>query len=442
MAGIAGIAAPGRQPQVERMLDSLSHRGRLGRAVLDTPVATLGSVWPQAQAGRAMLDHNGVRDDAENDHFASARVSDGKLILERDPLGVAPLYYGRTEDGILCFASEVKALLQVTADVCEFPPGHLWEGQCLKPLFRLEQQTPVADPPEQVAAELRRRLTAAVEKCVNGDVAGSWLSGGLDSSTIAAMARPGVKTLHTFAAGLPGAPDLDYARQVADHIWSEHHEVVVTLPDMLDVLPEVIFHLESFDALLVRSSITNYLVGRAAAEYVPTAFSGEGGDELFGGYQYLKSLDMRVLADELLDITGRLHNTALQRVDRCAAAHGLVPHVSFLDPEVLDYAVRIPVEMKIRHGVEKWILRQAADGLLPQVVLDRGKAKFWEGTGLGDLLARYAADRISDADFARERVLPNGWQLASKEELFYYRVFKEHFGSAGDLRWMGRTKGA
>jgi asparagine synthase (glutamine-hydrolysing) len=144
----------------------------------------------------------------------------------------------------------------------------------------------------------------------------------------------------------------------------------------------------------------------------------------------------------LLDITGRLHNTALQRVDRCAAAHGLVPHVCFLDPEVVDFAMRIPVEMKIRQGVEKWILRRAADGLLPASVLARTKAKFWEGTGLSDLLACYANDRVSDGDFNRERILPNGWSLASKEELFYYRIFHEHFDGAGDLAWMGRTKGA
>lgn len=442
MAGIAGVAAPGRQQQVESMLDSLSHRGRLGRAVLESESATLGVVWPQAQAGSAMPDRNSVRDGVGPGHCAAARVRGGVLFLERDALGVAPLYYGRTHDGVLCFASEVKALLRVTNDVHEFPPGHVWDGQGFKPVFRLEPQAPIADPPEQVAAELRRRLTAAVEGCVNGNVAGCWLSGGLDSSTLAALVRPRVMDLHTFAVGMPGGPDLAHARQVAEHVLSRHHEVIVTLQDALAVLPDVIFHLESFDALLVRSSVTHYLVARAASDHVPTAFTGEGGDELFAGYHYLKSVEATRLADELLDITGRLHNTALQRVDRCAAAHGLVPHVCFLDPEVVDYAMRIPVEMKIREGTEKWILRQAADGLLPASVLNRTKAKFWEGTGMGDLLACYANDRVSDGEFARERTLPNGWNLSSKEELLYYRIFREHFGGAGDLAWMGRTKGA
>ena len=122
-------------------------------------------------------------------------------------------------------------------------------------------------------------------------------------------------------------------------------------------------------------------------------------------------------AGELADITGRLHNTALQRVDRCAAAHGLVVYVPFVNPEVVDYALRIPVELKIRDGVEKWILRQALEGLLPPPVLNRPKAKFWQGAGVGELLARYADGTISDGDFARERKLDNGWELAGKEEL-------------------------
>ena len=211
---------------------------------------------------------------------------------------------------------------------------------------------------------------------------------------------------------------------------------------MLAVLPEVIYHLESFDALLVRSSITNYLVAQAASDYVPAVFSGEGGDELFAGYEYLKSLEPEALPDELIDITGRLHNTALQRVDRCAAAHGTLAHVAFLDPDVAAYALQIPIEYKLRDGIEKWILRRAMDGALPERVLSRTKAKFWAGAGVGDLLARYADAEITNADFRRERRLSNGWMLDSKEEMLYYRIFREWFGTMADLSWMGRSKGA
>jgi asparagine synthase (glutamine-hydrolysing) len=264
----------------------------------------------------------------------------------------------------------------------------------------------------------------------------------LDSSTIATIARPHLRTLHTFAAGVEGAPDLEYARELAAHIGTDHHEVIVRFDDMLQVLSNVIYHLESFDALLVRSSITNHLVAQAASRYVSTVFSGEGGDELFAGYDYLSTLDPAALPDELVDITGRLHNTALQRVDRCASAHGTLAMVAFADPNVVEYALRIPSEFKLRDGVEKWILRQAMAASLPHRVLTRRKAKFWEGAGVKDLFAKYADKEISDGDFGRARTLPNRWKINSKEEPMYYRFFKEHFGDLTDLNWMGRTKGA
>jgi len=146
------------------------------------------------------------------------------------------------------------------------------------------------------------------------------------------------------------------------------------------------------------------------------------------------------LADELIDLTQRLHNTALQRVDRSASAHGTVAYVCFLDSEVIDYALRIPAEYKLHNNVEKWILRVALDGELPEKVLKRKKAKFWEGAGVEELMAGYAEQSISDSDFNAEQHLANGWTLNSKEELLYYRIFEENYGDLEDYSWMGRTK--
>jgi asparagine synthase (glutamine-hydrolysing) len=299
---------------------------------------------------------------------------------------------------------------------------------------------------EEAAVKLLQCLDQAVAKhlALSNDV-GAWLSGGLDSSSIAALARTQSPQVHTFSAGLRGAPDPEYARLVAAFIDSEHHELEVSPEGILTVLPDVIYHLESFDALLVRSSIMNYLVGKLASDYVPTVFSGEGGDEMLAGYEYLKSIEQSDLPEELVDITNRLHNTALQRVDRCSAAHGLTVCAPFLDREVVETALRIPPEYKLwRNGtvVGKWVLRQAMSGLLPDVVINRPKAKFWEGSGITDMLKMYADDLISDADFRSERALPDGSRLISKEELMYYRVFREHFGGLTDLSFVGRTKGA
>lgn len=445
MSGIAGINQSGKQDLVEKMLGKIAHRGRAGREIIASEDATLGVVWtePQAESVSRLKKENAVADDAGSGHLAYAQVKDGELTLLRDHLGVAFLYYGLNEEDAVCFASEVKALLGYCSDIRQVPPGHEYKGGLIEPYFELEKQEPVGESPEAVAEELLRRLMASVEKRIEmGGIVGSWLSGGLDSSTMAALARPLVDKLHTFAAGLKGAPDLDHASELADYIKSEHHEVIPDFDELLKALPDVIYHLESFDALLIRSSITNYMVAKMASEYVEVVFSGEGGDELFAGYAYLKSIDKDLLADELIDITGRLHNTALQRVDRSSTAHGTVAHVGFLDPHVVDYALRIPVEYKLRDDVEKWILRRAMDGRLPERVLTRAKSKFWEGAGVLELISDYAEKKITDSDFGRERTLPNGWVINTKEELMFYRIFREHFGELGDLTWMGRTKGA
>lgn len=444
MSGIAGIAAAGQQSLVAQMLRRQRHRGPAGQAVVEHDGVTLGLVWTSAQLGSVagLEERHEAADEASNSRFVRATAGHGQVELVRDPLGVAPLYFGFTKDGYLGFASEAKGLLGVTTDIHEFPPGHRYIDGALECYSELKPQPPEIQPPIDMARELRRLLEVAVERRVHGEAIGSWLSGGLDSSTLAALARPLVTRLHTVAVGLPGAPDLEHARAVAEYLGTDHHEYVVDLADLLAVLSPVIYHLESFDALLVRSSLVNYLASKCASDHVSVVLSGEAGDELFAGYEYLRDLNSAELPAELVDITKRLHNTALQRVDRSASAHGSVALVPFTDPDVVDYALRIPVEYKLRDGVEKWILRRAMDGALPESVLNRRKSKFWQGAGVESLLADHADERISDADFGRERILANGWTLHTKEELLYYRIFREHFGDLGDLSWVGRTKGS
>ena len=441
MSGIAGIARPGMRAQVETMLTKLAHRGPEKFEVIETPWATLGVVTQDQGTVDLLSDQNLAQDAHGGIHCAWAQVSESGVQLKRDPLGVVPMYYGSLPAGEMAFASEVKALLPVTTDVTELPPGNTLDDGRLKSYFQLGRLAEFEMPFEDCKRELRSRLEAAVEKRIGDGDVGAWLSGGLDSSTLAALARPYVQSLHTFAAGVEGSDDLVYAREVADFLDTTHYEVVVTLADMLDALPEVIYHLESFDAWLVRSSITNYLVAERASDYVPAVFSGEGGDELFAGYDYLKNIPPDSLADELVDITGRLHNTALQRVDRCASAHGTTAYVGFLDVNVVDWAFHIPAAYKLHAGVEKWILRQSVSDLLPDSVTFRPKAKFWQGAGVAEQIAEYANQQIDDTEFDHDRQLANGWRMNSKEELYYYRIFQEHFGNLEDLSWVGRTKG-
>jgi asparagine synthase (glutamine-hydrolysing) len=442
MAGIAGILQNGEKQQVEQMLDTIAHRGEFGKEILEMENATIGVVWSQHEdeSIKKLTKKRIFKDGPGYGHSVEIARKNKHWEICRDELGVAPLYTAFNQNGIFVFASEVKALLPFSSDISEMPPGHTLTASGLKQNFVLRKRNQLISDPQVIATELRSVLKSAIKKRINSDSIGAWLSGGLDSSTLAALARPYVDTLHTFAGGLKDAPDFRFAKEVANFIGSEHHEVVISVESMLDILPDVIYQLESFDGILIRSGIINLSIAYAASEYVSEVFSGVGGDELFAGYDYLKSIPLSKLDDELIDITSRLHNTSLQRVDRSASAFGTTAHVIFTDPEVFEFALRIPAELKLKDGTEKWILRKAMEGLLPENTLTRTKTKFWKGAGVGTLISEFASANITDSDFKNEKTLRNGWNLSTKEELLYYRIFKEHFGEPDNLSWMGRSE--
>ena len=442
MAGIAGISTTNAAKEVAEMLEKIRYRGRHDISVSENDGTTLGIIWNDNESVSVRKYLNAGETGYYNSpgSFVRVRPEKGRFIIYRDELGVTPLYYGRDEKGNTCFASEVKALLPVVKEIKELSPGHILDGNGERRYYSLTRSAGSEKSHEEIASGLHDLLDKAVKGCIRTEDAGSWLSGGLDSSVICALASGHVRKLKTFSAGLKGAPDLEFAREAASYIKSEHHELVITVQELISALPEVIFHLESFDALLVRSSLTNYLVGRMASDHVSEVFSGEGGDELFAGYEYLKSIPVEDLGEELVRITCSMHNTALQRVDRCASAHGLTAHVVFADPAVVEFAFTIPDEYKIYDNTEKWLLRKAMEGLLPEKILMREKAKFWEGAGIMELISDYADTVITDHDFAAERLLPDGTVINSREELLYYRIFRDHFGSDISLSWMGRTK--
>jgi len=248
-----------------------------------------------------------------------------------------------------------------------------------------------------------------------------------------------LKKLYTFSGGLENSSDFKYARIVAEKIKSEHLEIVVTYDEIIKALPQVIYHLESFDAYLVRSTIINYIVTSKAKTYIDHVFSGESGDEFFAGYDYLKSIQLNELPNELIKITKALSNTAFQRVDRSAYSHGIIPHLPFSDPEVVNYSLKIPPELKIHNGIEKWILRESARDILPDEILNRPKEKFWQGSGIKNILEDYAEQKITNDDFRLNRNLKNGFTIRTKEEFLYYKIFEEHFGEFENFHWLGFT---
>lgn len=274
---------------------------------------------------------------------------------------------------MFCLGSE--GLMKATTNIHELPPGTILEGKAIKTYFEVSLQEPVSTPEQEIIIKLRSLLAQSVDTCIGDGDVGAWLSGGLDSCVIASLASQRTEKMHTFVGGVPGAPDVEYSKEMAEYLHTRHHEVIIDPEEVVKVMPDIIYYLESFDALLVRSSILNYLVGRETSQYVPAVFSGEGGDELFAGYDYLKGVDPEDLPAELIDITNRLHNTALQRVDRSASANGVVPLVCFLDPRVVNYATKIPASFKLNGGIEKRILRKTFSDLIPPRVLNRKKGK-------------------------------------------------------------------
>lgn len=489
MSGIAGVLFPQNQNYMTQMLQKIEHRGTTKHQILEGPDKALGAIGFKAISekpgpvttpsediaivfdGRLtnrsslekLLEFHKIKEGSDTEivmhayeefgtrvfgrlegEFALAIVQRDRFLLARDRLGIRPLYYG-FHYGMVCFASEIKALVGIASQIHEFPPGNfLLSDQGMynyQPYFPKPVQL---DGALESAQQLTEHLRTAVQRAIpEGAEVGVWLSGGVDSSVIAALARPFADRLYTFSAGIEGAPDLEYARQVARHIGAEHYERIYTLEDMRKVLEKVIYHLESFDAPLVHSAVSNYLVSELAADYVPFVLSGEGGDELFAGYAYQKEYSSEVeLTLSIQDAIAALHNTALQRVDRSAATHRTGVAVPFLDPDVVRYALAIPARWKIRgpQEMEKWPLRQGLADALPDEVIWRGKSKFWEGSGSGETLTNFADQEISDEEFAAERDLGSEGQLHSKEELMYYRIFKEYFGDSIPLAEVGRTQ--
>ena len=375
--------------------------------------------------------------------FSFAILGRSELFLARDALGIKPLYHSE-RDGWLYFASEAKALIPLGSKITEFPPGSWYSsGSGFHRYFSLEDWAGGPPGEAEPAVTIRGSLESAVEERLVSDVpVGVFLSGGGDSSIVAAIMKKRVEQLHSFSVGMPGSSDLDFARRVASYLGTEHHERVFTEADMVKALPEIIYHLESFDFALVRSAVANYLVAELASRHLKVVLAGEGADEVYSGYHYLKELRETERSKELLRITAALHNLNLQRVDRMTMAHGLEARVPYLDLDHVRAALRVPAALKERGGVEKWALREAFSGSLPDDVLWRTKEKFSRGAGSAGVFERIAGDEISDAAFEREKDIDGGLTLRSKEELYYYRVFKEFFPDSliKSLGWTARPE--
>ncbi|NPV12482.1 MAG: asparagine synthase [Ignavibacteria bacterium] len=431
MTRIVGINKPERFDLIKDMLIKFPYKNWKNQKVFSTEHSTFGIV------SNTLTDEEFDKFEKEkfveqnifDDHFARAREINGSLVLERDYPGVAPLYFGYTNDGSLVFASEIKALIGITHKINELKPGSIFQDNKINSTDVVNTDNVFLELDEiSIGKKLKDLIEQTISKRIYKGKIGSWLSGGLDSSIIAKIVSKFYPDLYTFSGGLKGSSDLQYASLMAEHLKTKHFEIIVSIDEILKELPEVIYALESFDVYLVRSSVINYMITKKAFEYIDYVFSGEGGDELFAGYSYLKTFNLSDLPAELNALINVLHNTALQRVDRCSMSFGVQAIVPFAVSEIIKFAVKIPPELKIKNGIEKWILRKAFEDVLPDKIIKRKKEKFWEGSNVKNLISEYADFKISDEEFRSQRKTKSNSVLRSKEEYFYYKIFTECFG--------------
>ncbi len=512
MCGIVGIYGQQDAQAGLRMLRRLTHRGPDGQGAVALPSAWLGHrrlsiVDPRggrqpltSEDGRLHLVGNGeiynyddlrsmlgevVLTSASDNEVALNLVEENgpaaleelagmfaflmagesySFIAARDPVGIKPLYWAHRGDEWR-FASEINAFdADWQSEVEFFPPGHYWtpeEGLVRfanpVPTGRQERfappESPDAEPPPELIEELRSTVVAAIERHMMADVpVGVFLSGGLDSSIVAAIAaehygRRG-EALKTFAVGSEGSADLELARLVADRLGTEHHERVFTAEEARDVLPEVVRIIESYDPSLVRSAVPNYFLSEMAVQSVKVVLTGEGADELFAGYQYHSAIEGHAdLQDEIVRGVETLHGLNLQRCDRVTMVHGLEARVPFLDLDVIALGLSIPAGWKLRGDdrPEKWLLRRAFEGMVPTEVLWRQKAEFGDGSGAAMALIDQAyvdddEDRLTGAGNGTANAKSaNGKshgvpEFRSEEEAAYYRIFHAHLGGVSPER--------
>jgi asparagine synthase (glutamine-hydrolysing) len=385
--------------------------------------------------------------------FAIYDVAKDEYFIARDHMGIIPLYIGWDQNGTFYVASELKALEGYCSKIQLFPPGHYMSSKDSEFVQWYKREWTDYDAVKENATsieEIKLALEAAVHRQLMSDVPyGVLLSGGLDSSITSAIAKKYAQKriesgdtvdawypqLHSFAVGLEGSPDLAAAQVVADHLGTIHHEIKFTIQEGLDAVRDVIYNIETYDVTTIRASTPMYLMARVIKSMgIKMVLSGEGSDELFGGYLYFhKAPNAREFHEETVRKLSKLHMYDCLRANKSLAAWGIEGRVPFLDKEFMDVAMRINPQDKMINGerMEKWVLRKAFEDMLPASVAWRQKEQFSDGVGYSwiDTLKEMVAKEISDEQLANAKYKFPIQTPTSKEEYYYRSIFTEHFPS-------------
>ncbi|MFA5297961.1 MAG: asparagine synthase B [Lutibacter sp.] len=385
--------------------------------------------------------------------FALYDADKDEYFIARDHMGIIPLYMGWDANGTFYVASELKALEGVCTKIELFPPGHFLsskDGELTKWYSRDWMDYDAVKDNQTSIDEIHDALEAAVHRQLMSDVPyGVLLSGGLDSSVTSAIAKKYSEKriesgdtqgawwpqLHSFSVGLEGSPDLAAARLVANHIGTVHHEIKFTIQEGLDAIRDVVYKLETYDITTIRASTPMYLMARVIKSMgVKMVLSGEGADELFGGYLYFhKAPNKREFQEETVRKLSKLHMYDCLRANKSLAAWGIEGRVPFLDKEFMDVAMRINPQDKMINGerMEKWVVRKAFESYLPASIVWRQKEQFSDGVGYSwiDTLKQVVAVEVTDEQLANAKYRFPIQTPTNKEEFYYRSIFHEHFPS-------------
>lgn len=385
--------------------------------------------------------------------FALYDVENNNYLIARDHMGIIPLYMGWDSNGTFYVASELKSLEGICTKIELFPPGHYLTNNDEAPVKWYSRDWENFENVKNNSTniqDLHDALSAAVKRQLMSDVPyGVLLSGGLDSSVTSALAKMYAEKrveendqtqawypqLHSFAIGLKGSPDLAAAQKVAKHIGSVHHEIIFTIQEGLDAIRDVIYHLETYDVTTVRASTPMYLMARAIkAMGIKMVLSGEGADELFGGYLYFhKAPNAKEFHEETVRKLFKLHQYDCLRANKSLASWGIEGRVPFLDKEFMDVAMRLNPQDKMitKERMEKWVVRKAFEKYLPESVAWRQKEQFSDGVGYSwiDELKVVANTQVTDEQLANAHYKFPEQTPMNKEEFLYRSIFEEHYPS-------------
>jgi len=385
--------------------------------------------------------------------FAIYDTEKDEYFIARDHMGIIPLYIGWDQNGTFYVASELKALEGTCSKIELFPPGHYMsskDGKFVQWYKRDWRDYDTVKDNDTSIAKIKEALEAAVHRQLMSDVPyGVLLSGGLDSSVVSAIAKKyahkrvesGDKKeawypqTHSFAVGLEGSPDLAAAQKVADHIGTVHHEIKFTIQEGLDAIKDVIYNIETYDITTIRSSTPMYLMARVIKSMgIKMVLSGEGADEIFGGYLYFhKAPNAKEFHDETVRKLDKLHMYDCLRANKSLAAWGIEGRVPFLDKEFMDVAMSINPQDKMINGerMEKWVIRKAFEDMLPESVAWRQKEQFSDGVGYSwiDTLKEIVEAAITDEQMENAKFRFPIQTPQNKEEFYYRSIFEEHFPS-------------